>query len=44
MQDTKLPPLSTGDWLLWKNMGAYTQAGASRFNGLPFADAAKVYI
>lgn len=44
MQDTKLPPLSTGDWLLWKNMGAYTQAGASRFNGLPFADAAKVYV
>lgn len=44
MQDTKLPMLSMGDWILWRNMGAYTQAGASRFNGLPFADAVKVYV
>lgn len=43
-EDTQVPFLNIGDWLLWKHMGAYTQAGASRFNGLPFADTQKVYI
>ena len=30
-----LPPLQVGDWLRFRNMGAYTSAAASRFNGFP---------
>lgn len=44
IDNAKLPILSIGDWIQWKNMGAYTQAGASHFNGIPFADVQKVYI
>lgn len=40
----QLPMLSIGDWMEWEHMGAYTQAGASRFNGIPFADTPKYYI
>jgi ornithine decarboxylase len=32
----KIPKLITGDWIFWKNMGAYTISGAVQFNGLPF--------
>jgi len=32
----KIPKLNIGDWVLWKNMGAYTISGAVEFNGLPF--------
>lgn len=41
--DVALPPLSMGDRILWRNMGAYTSAGASAFNGLPFPMAKRVY-
>lgn len=30
-----LPELEVGDWLLFHNMGAYTLAAASSFNGMP---------
>ncbi|KAK0410443.1 hypothetical protein QR680_005133 [Steinernema hermaphroditum] len=30
---TKMRRLSVGDWLLYRNMGAYTMAAASTFNG-----------
>lgn len=32
----EMPKLNVGDWLLWKNMGAYTISAAVEFNGLPF--------
>lgn len=28
-----LPELEIGDWLLWKNMGAYTTVFSNSFNG-----------
>lgn len=31
-----LPQLKIGDWIMWKNMGAYTISGAVQFNGLPY--------
>lgn len=35
-KETKtLPELSVGDWLYFENMGAYTLAAASTFNGIP---------
>lgn len=33
MKDVALPELDEGDWLLWRDMGAYTSAAASKFNG-----------
>jgi len=30
-----LPELFTGDWLIWRNMGAYTLALSNTFNGFP---------
>ena len=32
-KDARLPELSIGDWLYYEEMGAYTVAAASRFNG-----------
>lgn len=32
----QIPKLNIGDWILWKNMGAYTISAAVQFNGLPF--------
>jgi ornithine decarboxylase len=32
----QIPKLNLSDWILWKNMGAYTISGAVQFNGLPF--------
>lgn len=30
-----LPELDSGDWLVFKDMGAYTMSAASNFNGMP---------
>lgn len=30
-----LPELEVGDWLVFRNMGAYTMAAGSEFNGMP---------
>ena len=32
----ELPKLNVGDWIYWKNMGAYTISAAVQFNGLPY--------
>ena len=32
--ETHLPELETGDWLYFKDMGAYTESAASTFNGM----------
>eukprot|EP00574_Skeletonema_japonicum_P007725 CAMPEP_0201723640 /NCGR_PEP_ID=MMETSP0593-20130828/7620_1 /ASSEMBLY_ACC=CAM_ASM_000672 /TAXON_ID=267983 /ORGANISM="Skeletonema japonicum, Strain CCMP2506" /LENGTH=808 /DNA_ID=CAMNT_0048214769 /DNA_START=151 /DNA_END=2577 /DNA_ORIENTATION=- len=33
-----LPKMSIGDWMYFQNMGAYTSAAASTFNGFPTTD------
>jgi ornithine decarboxylase len=33
--DINLPELEVGQWLMWKDMGAYTISAASSFNGFP---------
>ena len=40
----QLPEVKYGDWLLWKNMGAYTIAGACDFNGILFTRPYRVYV
>jgi ornithine decarboxylase len=35
LQNVMLPELHVGDWLVWKDMGAYTLALSNTFNGLP---------
>lgn len=43
-EGVRLPRLHEGDWILWKNMGAYTIAGACDFNGITFTKPLKFYI
>lgn len=38
------PEQSLGNWIIFKNMGAYTLEGACNFNGIPFVDVEVVYI
>lgn len=33
LKETLLPPLQLGDWLYFEEMGAYTRASRSDFNG-----------
>ena len=35
LPDVELPELNLGDWLAFRNMGAYTSCAASNFNGAP---------
>jgi len=35
MEHCLLPELSVGDWIVFKDMGAYTMCAASTFNGFP---------
>jgi len=35
VKECLLPELSTGDWMLFYDMGAYTMSAASTFNGMP---------
>ncbi len=32
-----------GSWIIWENMGAYTCAATTRFNGIPFNDRQIIY-
>lgn len=32
-ENTKMPKMEIGEWLFYKNMGAYTNVAASKFNG-----------
>lgn len=38
VRNAPLPDLAIGRWLYWPNMGAYTDAAASTFNGFPRAN------
>ena len=44
LDDYMLPKMSCGDWIEWKNMGAYTIAGACDFNGITLTQPKKLYI
>lgn len=33
LEHCRLPELEVGDWIIFENMGAYTRAAASPFNG-----------
>lgn len=44
MKDIELPNMEVGDTLTFPNMGAYTVAGGSHFNGIPFPKAKKYYV
>ena len=35
LEATQLPDLDVGDWMYFKDMGAYTMASSSTFNGMP---------
>ncbi|PUZ71772.1 hypothetical protein GQ55_2G341100 [Panicum hallii var. hallii] len=39
----QLPEISVGDWLIFDNMGAYTTAAGSKFNGFDTSDI-KIYV
>lgn len=34
-KEVQVPELNVGDWIVFPNMGAYTSAAASTFNGMP---------
>ena len=38
LADATLPPLETGDWLVFRDMGAYTSCAGSNFNGMALPD------
>lgn len=38
VEQCDLPDLQVGDWLVFENMGAYTVAAASTFNGFQRPD------
>jgi len=42
-KDVVLPKLEVGDWLYFPEMGAYTTAASSQFNGFPMGTAAPIY-
>ncbi|KAK3264187.1 Mitochondrial 2-oxoadipate and 2-oxoglutarate transporter [Cymbomonas tetramitiformis] len=44
LRSVPLPELETGDWLVFKNMGAYTACAGSNFNGFESPSANTVYV
>lgn len=44
LADVTLPEADVGDWWAFPAMGAYTIAGASGFNGIPFFDVPTYYV
>jgi ornithine decarboxylase len=44
LKDIELPDLTSADWIMWPNMGAYTLPAASLFNGFPFPFIPKFYV
>jgi len=35
VKECSMPELNTGDWMIFRDMGAYTMSAASTFNGMP---------
>jgi len=44
LKDAWMPRLEYGDWIYFKDMGAYTIAGSCHFNGIPFPNVDRHYI
>ena len=44
LENTLLPEVSIGDWLLFPHMGAYTVSAGSNFNGFDCAGVRKYYV
>ena len=44
LDSVMLPRFNYGDWLVWRNMGAYTIAGACDFNGINFLNPKRCYL
>jgi ornithine decarboxylase len=44
MRGVALPDLQLGEWLVFDNMGAYTRAAGSTFNGYDTADIKTYYV
>jgi len=38
LKNYPLPKIELGEWLYWRNMGAYTMCAAASFNGFPLPD------
>lgn len=38
LKNYPLPKIEMGEWLYWRNMGAYTMCAAASFNGFPLPD------
>ena len=43
-EQTAMPELTVGDWLVFPHMGAYTVSAGSNFNGFSCADVKKFYV
>lgn len=43
-KNVNIPEMRVGDWLVWRNAGAYTVAGACDFNGINMTQPSKFYI
>mmetsp|Transcript_33607 Transcript_33607/g.53897 ORF Transcript_33607/g.53897 Transcript_33607/m.53897 type:complete len:992 (+) Transcript_33607:533-3508(+) len=43
-EQTRMPELSVGDWLVFPHMGAYTVSAGSNFNGFSCADVKTFYV
>lgn len=43
-KDVDLPEMEVGEWIMFPAMGAYTLAGASCFNGIPFYQTPTIYV
>jgi ornithine decarboxylase len=44
LKDYEMPELQEGDWLLWRNMGAYTTCAGSNFNGFALANSVYYHV
>ena len=44
MELEEFPEMSLNQWILFKNMGAYTLAAACNFNGIPFLNTKIIYL
>lgn len=44
VRDIQFPVMSNGDWVVFRDMGAYTIAGATDFNGIKVTTAKFFYV
>jgi len=44
LKNHPLPKIEVGEWIYWKNMGAYTMCAAASFNGFPLPEVYYVWM